>query len=70
MAWDRVCTPKEKGGIDIRKLSGMNQTLLSKWLWRYGENEGSLWRSVVIARHGTQDDWVPSVSRGPLGCGP
>lgn len=70
VAWDRVCTPKGKGGTGIRSLHNMNQALLCKWLWRFGENEESLWKSVVVARHGAINDWIPSASEGSLGCSP
>lgn len=70
VAWDRVCTPKERGEIGIRRLQDMNQALLYKWLWRFGENKGCLWRSVVVARHGVRDVWTLSVSRGSYGCSP
>lgn len=70
VAWGRVCTPKERGKTGIRRLQDMNQALLCKGLWRFGESEGSFWRSVVVARHGARDVWTPSVSRGSYGCGP
>lgn len=69
VAWDRVCTPKEKGGTGIRSLHNMNQALLCKWLWRFGENE-NLWKSVVVARHGVINDWIPSASSGSFKCSP
>lgn len=25
---------------------------------------------MVVAKYGSQNDWTPSVSRGPYGCGP
>lgn len=36
--------PKSKGGLGIRRLKQMNQALLGKWLWRFGEEPASLWR--------------------------
>ncbi|XP_020524085.1 uncharacterized protein LOC110007423 [Amborella trichopoda] len=34
VAWDKVCTPVNMGGLGIRKLKSMNLDLLSKWWWR------------------------------------
>lgn len=42
VAWDRICSSKEKGGASLRGLEAMNKALLCKWLWRFGNEEGSL----------------------------
>lgn len=55
VAWDKVYMPK-KGATGIQSLHIMNQALLCKWIWRFGESEGCLWRRVVAARHGAIDD--------------
>ena len=31
VSWDRVSMSKEKGGLGIRKLKDMNESLLMKW---------------------------------------
>lgn len=32
VGWDKVCTPKEKGGLRVRSLVLFNKALLDKWL--------------------------------------
>ena len=32
VAWEKVCSPLEMGGLGIRKLGHFNQALLGKWL--------------------------------------
>lgn len=32
VAWDRVCVPKENGGLGVRSLVTFNLALLGKWL--------------------------------------
>ena len=55
MDWNSICKPKEEGGLGIRHLRQMNQSLLGMWLWRIGEGSDGLWRQVL--------DWKYSVPR-------
>ncbi|XP_011627183.1 uncharacterized protein LOC105421445 [Amborella trichopoda] len=32
--WDKVCTPKREGGLDIQNVRKFNEVLLCKWWWR------------------------------------
>ena len=32
VAWEKVCLPRESGGLGIRTLASFNQALLGKWL--------------------------------------
>lgn len=57
VSWERVCTPKKKGGAGIRQLDPMNKALLCKWLWRFGRETESLCRQVVAAKFGMDDGW-------------
>ena len=52
MAWEKVCLRRELGGLGIRKLVPFNQTLLRKWLWRYGHETSHLWRRVIAMKYG------------------
>lgn len=70
VSWERVCAPKEGGGVETRCLKAMNKALLCKWLWRFEKEPECLWRQVVAAKFGEVDGWNPSIQRGSCGCSP
>lgn len=39
IGWRKVCTPMEHGGLGVRPLKAMNQALLCKWLWKFGDEK-------------------------------
>ncbi|KAF5202028.1 hypothetical protein FRX31_008385 [Thalictrum thalictroides] len=47
----------------------MNKALKAKWIWRYGNEEGALWRSVIDAKYGFGDEqWWPRRVSQSHGC--
>ncbi|XP_022014806.1 uncharacterized protein LOC110914313 [Helianthus annuus] len=58
VAWDRVASPKNVGGLGICKLSLINRSLLSKWGWRYKTENKSLWVRTVDAIHSSGSGWI------------
>ena len=70
VGWDKMCTPKEYGGLGVRNLVFTNKALLGKWLWRFGLEESHLWRRVLVVKFGTEvGGWCAKPIRGPYGCG-
>ena len=45
--WAKVCEPLQNGGLRVKNLRLFNQSLLGKWLWRYGKEREAFWRQVV-----------------------
>lgn len=70
VAWDRICSPKEKGGAGLRGLEAMSKALLCKWLWRFGDEEGSLWKHVVSTKFEIEDGWDLMHHQGSYGRSP
>jgi len=48
-----LCESKKEGGLGIRSTKSIN-ILLTKWLWRLGNEEGSLWRNVIASKYGLE----------------
>ena len=70
VGWDKVCTPKEKGGLGVKSMTLFNKALLGKWLWRFGLEEHHLWRRGLVVKYGVEiGGWHTSHNRGPHGCG-
>jgi hypothetical protein len=51
MSWDRMCRPKNEGGIGFRDMCIFNQALLARQAWRLIDNPGSLCARVVKAMY-------------------
>ena len=45
--WERVCKPKDQGGLGIRNSRDMNQASLAKIGWKLCLNDQSLWAKVL-----------------------
>lgn len=50
VSWDSVCTPKESGGLGLKRLAEWNTVLGLKLIWLIFASGGSLWVSWVRLR--------------------
>ncbi|KAK3229173.1 hypothetical protein Dsin_001054 [Dipteronia sinensis] len=66
--WSTVCKSKVHEGLRIGRILDKNRSLLTKWLWRFGREDSSLWKRVLCAKYGVSvsslcwDWWSPSSS--------
>ncbi|KAK9932560.1 hypothetical protein M0R45_019793 [Rubus argutus] len=51
MSWDRLCRPKEAGGLGFRDLESYNKAMLAKQCWRIINNPSALWARIIKARY-------------------
>ena len=47
LAWDKVCMPKSKGGLGLRKIESVNKAFQCKLAWKVLTNETSLWIQLL-----------------------
>jgi len=58
LSWDKVCTPKEEGGLGFHNLKAFNFALLVKQGWRFQANTSSLVYRVLKARYFLDSDFL------------
>ncbi|KAJ0749948.1 putative RNA-directed DNA polymerase [Helianthus annuus] len=57
VAWEKVSRPKNHGGLGLSKLEVINNSLLTKWGWRFKTEENNLWKKIIIALHSSRSGW-------------
>ena len=61
--WMVVQQCKRYGGLGVRNLKVHNNSLLTKWLWRYNLEDQALWKELVQHKYGQEDQWFNGVQR-------
>jgi len=56
IAWDKVCSPKEMGGLGVRDISKFIEVLIAKWKWRFGVEKKGVWKDLLESRYDTWRD--------------
>ncbi|XP_040367476.1 uncharacterized protein LOC112178299 [Rosa chinensis] len=69
LSWDRLCQPKEAGGMGFRDLYAHNLALLAQQGWRLVRNPGSLLARLYQAKYFPNGDfWSSGLSSSPSAC--
>ena len=66
IAWDRVCRPKDRGGIGLHKTAAVNITFQCKLAWNVLTNNESLWAKCMWHKYLSQDDYFQYKKRKPI----
>ncbi|KAE8689380.1 hypothetical protein F3Y22_tig00110940pilonHSYRG00486 [Hibiscus syriacus] len=49
--WDMVNGLKSHGGLGFFDVKVRNRILLNKWIWRFSEDNDSLWKKIIVAKY-------------------
>ena len=52
VAWDKVCEPKDKGGLEVIDIRRFNFALLRKQIWILKYEKRSLWKDILDSMYG------------------
>uniref|UniRef100_A0A2N9HFI3 Reverse transcriptase domain-containing protein n=1 Tax=Fagus sylvatica TaxID=28930 RepID=A0A2N9HFI3_FAGSY len=51
VSWDKICRPRDLGGLGLYSTKARNLALLAKLNWRVMEDPNSLWARTLIAKY-------------------
>uniref|UniRef100_A0A2N9G3W3 CCHC-type domain-containing protein n=1 Tax=Fagus sylvatica TaxID=28930 RepID=A0A2N9G3W3_FAGSY len=51
VSWDKICRPRDLGGLGLYSTKARNLALLAKLNWRVMEDPNSLWAKTLIAKY-------------------
>ena len=70
VSWKVICAAKKYGGLGIRSLAIFNKALLKKWLWRFANENESLWKQIISRKYDLQKGgWCSKGVRNRYGVG-
>ena len=58
VSWDKICRPRDLGGLGLYSTKARNLALLAKLNWRVMENPNSLWARTLIAKYCLMALWM------------
>lgn len=53
ISWEKLCLPKDSGGLNITLLRLRNGVMLAKWYWRLYLERGKWWNNIMVVLYGT-----------------
>ncbi|RVW54709.1 NADH dehydrogenase [ubiquinone] flavoprotein 2, mitochondrial [Vitis vinifera] len=70
VSWKAICAAKKEGGLGICSLATFNKALLGKWLWRFANENESLWKQIISSKYDLQEGgWCSKGVRDRYGVG-
>ena len=51
VAWNKICKPKQTGGLGLRKIAAINQAFLTKLAWKVYTDHKSMWVRLMRSKY-------------------
>nr|GEU32001.1 RNA-directed DNA polymerase, eukaryota [Tanacetum cinerariifolium] len=67
VAWDKVLSSKNNGGLGVSSFYTLNRALLLKWVWRFLSHDCSMWSQILRVIHGSRLDFHSHKCISPWG---
>ena len=59
VGWEKICMPKQYGGLGFKKMDEMNQAMLMKLSWEVVSKSDKLWVQVFCSKYGVESRNLP-----------
>lgn len=63
VAWEKICQPKEAGGLGFRSLKVLNQAYMLKLAWQITTETDKLWVRIVKSKYNCGNLLLPNISQ-------
>nr|KYP71696.1 Putative ribonuclease H protein At1g65750 family [Cajanus cajan] len=63
IGWNKICRPKEAGGLGLRSMRNVNTTYMMKNCWNLIQDPHKLWVQVVRAKYKCKNGIIPQVMK-------
>nr|KYP72205.1 Putative ribonuclease H protein At1g65750 family [Cajanus cajan] len=51
VSWEKICKPKDQGGLGIKNIELFNDALLGKWRWNLFHYKNQLWGQILDSKY-------------------
>ncbi|XVF16288.1 hypothetical protein REPUB_Repub10bG0018300 [Reevesia pubescens] len=62
--WDKICLPKDQGGLGLRKSRSVNLSFLAKLGWKILQDNDNLWIEVMKMKYLRKQDFLTVTIKG------
>lgn len=62
ISWERICKPKDQGGLGFRNFRELNKAYMMKLAWQLMNNPEKLWVQIMKAKYNCGPLGMPSVN--------
>lgn len=65
ISWEKICKPKDQGGMGFRNLRILNKAYMAKLAWQISNNQDKLWVQIMRYKYSCGSFGTPSIFAKP-----